>query len=209
MVAIVTSFESTDLYVTDRKSFEEFVVFELNPSVCDDIDGVVSLYKDEEDDPSPDPISRSKLSKDQLRNVRLWEKRQDRRRKKRLWEQRSELPVCLVNGRKAGTIALRSCGDSDNGDDTYFGDREIQKICRFLPSEGTFGFHHSQMPSNDTDEPGGVRYWVYDHGTAVARASRDWTLQEITSGKLRAPTLMEFMRYYRRSGGFRLFVREC
>ena len=208
MVAIITSFESTDLYVADRKSFEDFVVFELNPSVCHDIDSVVSLYEDEEDDPSPSPTSRSKMSSDQLRNVRLWEKRQDRRRKKRLWAQRQELPVGIVNGRKSGTIALRSHGDSDNGDDTYFGDQAIRRICRFLPNEGIFGFRHSQLPSNDTTEPGGISFWVYDHGTTTARASRDWTDEEITTNNFRAPSLIEFMRYYRRSSTLRLVGRE-
>lgn len=147
--------------------------------MCDDIDGVVSLYKDEEDDPSPDPISRSKLSKDQLRNVRLWEKRQDRRRKKRLWEQRSELPVCLVNGRKAGTIALRSCGDSDNGDDTYFGDREIQKSVAFFRVKALSGFTivrcHQMTPTSQGESVTGSmiteRLWLEHRGIGRCRKS--------------------------------------
>lgn len=196
MVAIVTTFESTDLYVADRKSFEEFLAFELNPAACRALgDDPVSWLRGEGSGSSPLRINRRAMSTARGRKVLLWERR-------------LSLPVRIGKGCKSNAITLRSIGDSDNDDDAYLTDQHIERICSFLPREGVFGFQHVQYPSSDTDDPGGVQYWVYDHGAIAARASRGWFEQEIATRDFRVPALMEFMRYYRRTGGFRLVVRE-
>jgi hypothetical protein len=196
MAPIVTTFMSTDLYVSDRKLFEEFVAFELNPAACGALgDDPVSWLRSAGGGSSPLRINRRDMST-------------ARGRKALLWERRLSLPIRIGKGCKSDAMTLQSSGDSDNDDDAYLTDQHIEKICSFLPREGVFGFKHVQYPSSDTDDPGGVWFWVYDHGTTAARGSRIWSGKEIATGRFRAPTLTEFMRYYRRTGSLRLLVRE-
>ena len=190
MVAIFNGFESTDLKIKNMAKFEEFFFGDLLRNVCSislipEPDGkrffnddFIEIYFGE-DDPDADSefLSRENVIE-------------------RLRQLRDQWPVSIVEGEVKDTLKIYASGDSDNGDDTYFDDRDIAEICRHLTEQGLFCFHRFQFPSNDTDDIGGVSFWIYEDGELAHSLHRDWTAFELDQEDYHYPELPDFCAHY-------------
>ena len=187
MPPVITVFRSSPFRPTEVDQFEAFVVTRLNPAVSD-----VALS-----------VARhGYMERESGRTI------SDQKAHRRLWAMRGNLPIRVVPGRRKGTVMLASSGDSDNGDDSYVDDAAVRDIAAFIPDETLVGFERIQFPSNDSDDLGGVWYWVCRGRTVAARLGRDWSAPELATSKYRLPSLSRIMQVFRRSGEFGLAAHD-
>ena len=189
MPPVMTAFRSTAFRPIDAALFEAFVVTRLNPTL--NTGSVVSL------DGSGYILSESGRRISEEKAHRL------------LWAGRAALAVKIVPGRRKGTVQLSASGDSDNGDDTYVPDGAIREIARFIPGKTLVGFESIQFPSNDSDDPGQVCYWICRGKDVAARLSRDWSHGELASGRYRLTSLAAVVRAFRATSDFGLAERPA
>ena len=184
MPPVITGFQSTEFRPANLCQFEDFVVTRFNPLVNHETGVILNghVYLSSE---TRKPMTAKKAAT-------------------LLWARSALLPIQARKGRHGGTVHLIGSGDSDNGDDFVVDDSRIKEVSVFIPDDTVVAFEFVKYPSNDSDDPGGVWYWVYLGKDLAARLSRGWTRHEVESGKREEPSLDDVFQAFQCTRGFAL-----